>query len=361
MGKDTVNLSNKIIALVGSNSIHTIRYLLAIAPYFKQVIFITNAPWQTPEYNADNIITHILNFKLLNTHIRKQIANILCERQIQLVHIQQANSYAYHTLKAIKHYELDCKTILTTWGSDILVLPHKNIWFKRLVQFNLNHANIITSDSLYMSRQIQNIAAPAKQIHTINFGIQNYPDSVDMSKKQNIILSNRLHKPLYNIKQIISAFAKLIQNNSQFADYKLVIASSGNETDNLIDQVKNLGIRKSVSFVGMLAYTELIEYYKQSRIFISIPSSDASSLSVLEAMGYGCYPILSNIPANLEWVLNEINGCICQNNDFLELDIQNALENVDFEKIAKFNHELIGKKAIFENNLSKFLRLYLCF
>jgi glycosyltransferase involved in cell wall biosynthesis len=108
----------------------------------------------------------------------------------------------------------------------------------------------------------------------------------------------------------------------------------------------------------MLSYTELIEYYKQSRIFISIPSSDASSLSVLEAMGYGCYPILSNIPANLEWVLDGINGNICQNLDSLEMSIRYTLENADFDKTAEFNHKLIGQKAVFENNLPKFLELY---
>lgn len=359
MVEKPANLADKVIALIGSNSVHTIRYLLAIAPHFKQIIFITNAPWQEPEHKTDNIVTYTLNFKLLNISCRKQIATILHKHQIQLIHIQQANSYAFHTLKAIKYHKLKCKTILTTWGSDVLVLPHKNIWFKRLVKFNLNQPNIITSDSLYMSEQIRNLAPHAKQIHTINFGIHNYPDSLDMSGKQNIILSNRLHKPLYNIKQIITAFAKLIKNHPEYADYKLVVAATGSESDNLIDQVKTLGIRKSVSFVGMLNYAELIEYYKQSRIFISIPSSDASSLSVLEAIGYGCYPILSNIPANLEWVLDGINGSICQNNNVLEMDILHALKNANFLKTAEFNYKLIGQKAVFENNLPKFLELYM--
>ncbi len=227
-----------------------------------------------------------------------------------------------------------------------------------MVQFNLNLADIITSDSLYMSEQIRKIAPHAKTIHTINFGIHQYPASPNMSHKKNIILSNRLHKQLYNIDKIIIAFAKFMQNNPIFADYKLIITASGIETNELVKLVADLGITQSVDFVGMLNYSELIEYYKIARIFISIPSSDATSLSVLEAMGYGCYPILSNIPANLEWVLDEINGRICQNNDSLNDCILNALETANFEKIANFNHDLIGQKAVFENNLPKFLNLY---
>ncbi len=347
-----------MVALVGSNSIHTIRYLTTIAPYFKQIIFITNGQWQDDKSSPDNIITYTTNFKLLNLRCRRKIADILLKHKIELVHIQQANSYAYHTLKAIRLYKIKCKTILTTWGSDVLVLPKTSIMFKRIVKFNLNHADIITSDSLYMSEEIRKLAARCKTIHTINFGIHNYPDNVDMSQKQNIILSNRLHKPLYNIDKIICAFAKLIKQNKQFADYKLVIAATGTETDKLIDLVNTLGIKNSVNFVGMLSYLELINYYKIARIFISIPSSDATSLSVLEAIGYGCYPILSNIPANLEWVLDGINGNICQNNEVLDEYILNAIKTADFEKTAKFNHDLIGQKAVAENNLAKFISLY---
>jgi glycosyltransferase involved in cell wall biosynthesis len=351
-------MNNKTIALVGSNSIHTIRYLLAIAPHFKQIIFITNNVWQFDTSCPENVIIYKTNFKLLNLSCRKKIAIILQKHQIKLVHIQQANSYAYHTLKAIKNFKLNCKTILTTWGSDILVLPKKNIFFRHLVKFNLNNAHIITSDSLYMSEQIRGLAPLAKTIYTINFGIQNFPDHVNMHLKQNIILSNRLHKPLYNIDKIISAFARLINNNPHFADYKLIVAATGVETDKLVSLAAELGVAKSVNFVGMLNYSELINYYKIARVFISIPSSDASSLSVLEAMGYGCYPILSNIPANLEWVLDGINGVICQNNNTLETYIKYALENTEFEKTSLFNYDLIRKKAVFENNLTNFINLY---
>lgn len=351
------------LALIGSNSVHTIRYLEAITPHFQQVIFITNEPWQ-PLKNAGNdeatnILTYTLNFKLLNLACRRQIRDILYQHKIQLVHIQQANSYAWHTLKAIKQYKLCCRVILTTWGSDILVLPAQSAMFRRLVQFNLSNVDIITSDSLYMSEQIKKLTPQAKSIHTINFGMQNFPAQLDLSVKQNIILSNRLHKPLYNIDKIIQGFAAFIKSNLNFANYKLIIAASGIETNNLTKLTKQLGIENSVTFIGMLSYTALIHYYKIAKIFISIPSSDATSLSVLEAMAYGCYPILSNIPANLEWVLDGINGRICQNNSQIEYDIAAALnDTLTLNKAAEFNYELIKQKAVFENNIVRFLELY---
>ena len=351
---------NKSITLVGSNSIHTIRYLTAIANRFQQIIFITHGE---PAVNLPaNIISYDIDFRLRSIKSRNKIAAILNKHHISIVHIQQANSYAYHTLKAIKKASIKCKTILTTWGSDILVLPNKNLLFKRMVRFNLSHVDIITSDSLYMSAKIRELAPLATNIHTINFGMQHFPTSLDLNYKQNIILSNRLHKQLYNIDKIISGFAKLI-TNPKYSDYKLVIAGSGHDTNRLKHLADQLRVRSQVEFIGMVSYTELIKWYRIAKLFISIPSTDATSLSVLEAIGYGCYPILSNLPANLEWVIDQINGTICSNIVDLDQDIINAIELIknhpgEYQKLAKFNYELINQKAIFENNLEKFISLY---
>jgi glycosyltransferase involved in cell wall biosynthesis len=355
---DTDRLKNKILALIGSNSIHTIRYLNAVAPYFDQIIFITNAKWENMDADDINITTYIVDFGLLHFGTHQQIANILQKHNIELVHIQQANSYAFHGLWAIKKSKLKCKTILTTWGSDILILPFKNLLYKHMVKFNLANASIITSGSLYMSAKILSLAPDSAKIYTINFGVKNFPPQLDMNQKQNIILSNRLHKPLYNIDKIINAFAAFIKNNLKYADYKLIIAASGSETANLIGLVNNLCIAKSVDFIGMVSYEKLLEYYKKAKIFISIPDSDSTALSVREAMSYGCYPILSNIPANLESVLDEINGTICQNNNMLTEYILAAVETANLHKTAQFNHDLIAQKAVFEKNLPKFLDLY---
>jgi L-malate glycosyltransferase len=356
---DSNSKINKSIALVGSNGIHTMRYLVAIAHKFPQIIYITHGK---PAVNLpDNVISYDIDFRLRSIKSRNKIAVILVKHHISIVHIQQANSYAYHTLKAIKKASITCKTILTTWGSDVLVLPHKNLLFKRMVRFSLAHVDTITSDSLFMSSQIRELAPRANNIHTINFGMQHFPNKLDLTQKQNIILSNRLHKPLYNIDKIITGFSKLIAN-PKYSDYKLVIAGDGSDTNKFKHLVHKLGLTTQVEFIGMVSYTELINWYRIAKLFISIPSSDATSLSLLEALGYGCYPILSNLPANLEWVIDQINGSVCQNIASLNHDMTIAIDTINgvdkYKKIAQFNYELIKQKAVFENNLEKFISLY---
>ncbi len=138
-------------------------------------------------------------------------------------------------------------------------------------------------------------------------------------------------------------------------------AKKRSETEKLKDLANTLGIPGSqLIFTGMLDYNELIAWYQKAKFFISIPNSDATSLSVLEAMGYGCYPILSNLPANLEWVINEVNGIINQNDNKLHLDLKQAI-NLSADKYSsalKFNYALIKQKAVFNDNIKKFIALY---
>ncbi len=356
-------MQNKQIVIIGSNSVHTLRYLRAVCNHTSaKVIFITNNIHNITL--PQNVISYSVNFGLRNFRAKTQIASILRKYINCIVHIHQANSYAYHSIRAVRSLKkLQAKIILTTWGSDVLILPHKNPIFKRMVKYNLKNADVITSDSLYMSAQIRYLLDSEKDLRTINFGMQYFPKELNLTQKEDVILSNRLHKSLYRVDKIITNFASFIATNQTYANYKLVVAGSGELTHDLIKLAKNIGLNeKQIIFVGMLGYKELQEWYKKAKLFISVPASDATSISVLEAMGYGCYPILSNIPANLEWVLDEINGKICQSVDVLDHDINYAIsvvENRDkFQEVTLFNHTLISKKAVFENNMAKFFQLY---
>lgn len=352
--------TEKTIIIVGANSVHTTRFIKGVLHFYTNVVFITN----NTEGLAlgSTVLVHKLKFKLTSLKTRYQIAKIIKQHTNPIIHIHQANSYAFHTLKAVQLAAVACTTILTTWGSDILVLPHKNIIYKRIVQFNLSNSNIITSDSLYMSSQIMRLAHKIKQLYTINFGIEKFPAaSCDLGQKQDIILSNRLHKPLYNVDKIIRAFAKL-RNNPKYDKYKLVIAAIGPETENLKHLANRLNLSDWVKFVGMVSYQQLQHLYQVSKIIISIPDSDATSMSLLESMAFGCYPILSNIPANLEWIIDGINGAICQNNTQLHYNIEQALMEISdmekYEQINQLNYNIIKQKAVFRNNIKNFMKLY---
>ena len=50
--------------------------------------------------------------------------------------------------------------------------------------------------------------------------------------------------------------------------------------------------------------------YARATWYLSLPASDSVSVSVLEAMGHGCIPLLSDLPANHELVRHGENGLV---------------------------------------------------
>ncbi len=352
-------MTSKLV-IIGSNSIHCKRFIQGVLDNRNyKIAIITNL--QMPEF-AD-LKQYQVNFALSNIKAKKQIAEILNIEKPEIVHIHQANSYAWHSLRAIRSLKFKPKTILTAWGSDVLLLPKESRILARIVRYSLLNADIITSDSLYMSGVInQLLNGVTKPIHTINFGIQDLPLKQDVSNKKKVILSNRLHKPLYRIDKIISAFAVLMNNQLIDADYQLIVAAGGEETDNLVKLAKKLGIEGKVLFTGMIPYKELVEYYKIAKIFVSVPESDGTASSLLEAMAYGCVPVLSNLPANLEWVINDYNGFISVNINELQFEIIKAVKlienSVTYQHLYDFNYRLIENKATLASNINKFIELY---
>lgn len=351
----------KKLVIIGSNSIHCKRYIAGVLAFKRfDVSVITNQAMN----EFVSIPQIVVNFALTNLKAVKQIRRELAIINPDIVHIHQANSYAWHSLRAIAKLKLRTKVILTAWGSDVLILPERGRLMRKMVEYNLCNADIITADSLFMSAKIsQLLGEVSRPIHTLNFGIQHLPAKIDLVKnKQKIILSNRLHKPLYQINKIVHAFANLVNNQLIDSQYKLVIAAAGEETPHLQALTTSLGVASRVEFTGMLAYEQLVEYYRCAQVFVSVPQSDGTASSLLEAMAYGCIPVLSNLPANLEWVLDQINGFIAPELSQLQQQILAAInlsaEIESYQSLYDFNYQCIERKASAKVNMARFIELY---
>lgn len=336
----------KKLLLIAPDSVHTFNFLKQIDGYFSSIQLISGGKhFQYPES------TVILNFGLRNPFsVLKTIRAI--KKQISIfnpnvIHIHQANSYGWMALQAAKSFSIP--TILTAWGSDVLVNSKRGFPLANLLQYNLNHANFFTSDSKFMAAEMQRLANKKLDISICNFGFD--PMAIEYNK-EDLIYSNRSHTPLYRIENIINAFANLPQ---PFNNFKLVIAGNGVLTEKLKLLVEQLHLKNKIEFVGFVSAKENAMWYQRSKYFISIPQSDATSISLLEAMYYGCIPVLSNLPANLEWVTNGVNGFVIED---VSKDFLNHIFNCNLQEIANHNLKLIEQKGTREAGRKIFLELY---
>lgn len=352
------------IAFVGSEGPHISKFLNFFSNYFEKIILITN---KIPQNTPLNCTVYKVDFsfkKIWNIYISvKKIKEILEKEQPEIIHIHQANSYAFYGLLANRKY--DIPVLLSPWGSDILILPKQNILMREMVKYNLKHADIITLESFFEAKVVRDlIRNTEKDIRILNFGI--YDDYlVDIEEalkgKENIIFSNRLHKKMYRVDKIIESFGELIKSKS-YTDWKLVIAGEGEDTLKLKKLAYANNLAENVEFVGWLDKNSLKEWYLKSKIFISIPESDGIPFSMLEAMACGCLPVVSNVPSVLEFLIDGINAIVVENINSLDLYIKKAIEltnNRDFVyDMISLNRKIIQKHGVYSKNMKKYLDIY---
>jgi glycosyltransferase involved in cell wall biosynthesis len=162
-----------------------------------------------------------------------------------------------------------------------------------------------------------------------------------------------MHEPLYRIEDILIEFNALCKDS----DGQLILAGKGSLTEKLKGFTTLHELTNQVTFTGFVTKTQNKANYLKSKFFISIPKSDGTSISLLEAMAYGCIPMLSDIPANREWVEDGKNGIIIGRAEPLSKAIKRGLE-LDAEKVQHYNRELINQRATKSANAELFKGIY---
>ena len=341
----------KKLLLIGSNCVHTFNYFHLVKRYFDEVVLVTDEEHDVLDSKISNCYYVNSSLKVVKNYSKaiQSYKEILKTEKPDVIHIQQISTYSFLMLRALKRSRLKIPVVLTTWGSDVLILPDKGWVFKKMVQYVLNHCDKFTTDAQFVADRMQQLAK--KPLNTIiaNFGI----NIVDIEiEKENIIYSNRLHKPLYRIDKIILAFHQFVQ---QHPDWKLVVGATGTETDSLKELTHRLNLDEEVTFIGWVVPAIISKMYAKSKIWVSIPESDATSISLLEAMSLGCVPVVIDLPANHEWIQHQKNGIIVQD---IETNFLEEALTLNIEEAASINEQIIREKGTKEVNRMIYFGIY---
>ena len=337
---------NKKLLLIGGSkgNVHLLNYKNLISSYFDDILIVSNhelsdAKGRSIHFGLKNPIDLWRNIRALR--------KIIKEFQPDVVHVHQANAYGLITCLANRGLK---PLLLTTWGSDVLTLPHRSILHRMMVTYILKRADYITADAQFMADAIHQLIGQ-KPVLVANFGVEIAENEADLVR-ENIIYSNRMHESLYQIDQIIHQSASFL---NEHPDWNLRIAASGSETKKLQEMASQVLSNDQYEFVGFQTSQENRKNYLRSKIYVSIPNTDGTSISLLEALAYGCIPIVSDLPANREWIEDGENGIITCGN--LDLDLNRAC-SMNHDKVKALNHQLIQEKATKQANRIKFCSIY---
>lgn len=182
------------------------------------------------------------------------------------------------------------------WGSDVLVTPERSAAYRWLTQRVLAACTIATADSADAAQRLSELGA--REVLTFPFGLETLPPEppADAAPKAPwACYANRALEPIYAPERVLALFSALAAREPSA---QLTVANEGSLRAALEEQAEAQGVTGRVRFVGRLSAADQAAHYAAARWYLSLPRSDATSVSVLEAMAHGCVPILSDLSAN---------------------------------------------------------------
>ncbi|WP_445452232.1 glycosyltransferase [Flavobacterium sp. 25HG05S-40] len=165
-------------------------------------------------------------------------------------------------------------------------------------------------------------------------------------------------EPEYKHEVILKAFSVLKQKNIPF---QLIIIGDGTELQNLKHLVQEHNIESEVQFVGRINNTEIPKYLQRSNFYISMPITEGVSASLFEAMACGCFPIVTDLPGNRNWITEKVNGILVPSENHLKLaeELQWAFTNSNVSKKAIVeNRKFVEANANYKTNMKKIADTY---
>jgi glycosyltransferase involved in cell wall biosynthesis len=306
---------------------------------------------------AKKLLGHFL------THIR--FRSVLRQTRPDLAHAGPTTTGGF--VAALSRYH---PFLLMPWGSDILLTPKSSFFWKKIVQFTIKRADMITCDSEVIKREIIQLTGyPAEKIIV-------FPRGVDLGwfkpsfslrdvmrrklgiENKKVIIMNRRFKPVYGIEYFLKA---LPQVWSKIPDVYVLLLGSGPLENELRKIVEELNLEPIVKFIGEVSYREMPLYLNASDLYVSSSLSDGTSVSLLEAMACGLPVVVTDVPAIMEWVVNGENGIVVPRKSIDELAqaIIYLLQNEDIRKKMGERNILIAKeRADWDRNFNKLEQMY---
>ncbi|MFO1337500.1 MAG: glycosyltransferase [Burkholderiaceae bacterium] len=237
----------------------------------------------------------------------------------------------------------------SAWGSDILVAPERSLAMRWLTRRVLRACALATSDSQHMAARMH--ALGAGEVMVFPFGLEQLP-AATADKSPALFFANRGLEPIYRPGRVLDVFAALA---ADWPEARLVVANDGSLRGALEARATRPDLAGRVQFVGRLSADAQARWYGQARWYLSLPESDSVSVSVLEAMGHGCIPILSDLPANRELVEDGRNGLVLADG---ELPARARLAPLAERagEVASGLRAWVGANAMFPDSVAAYVR-----
>jgi glycosyltransferase involved in cell wall biosynthesis len=252
-----------------------------------------------------------------------------------------------------------------SWGFDLMKDVERGRWWRFVTRYTLKRSSFFTSDAnVTCDRAITYGMNPAKTVvfpwgvDLEHFNPEPRASLPGKSEPGFTLFCNRSWEPNYGVDVLARAFVKVAQQKPAVS---LLLLGGGSQGVLIRQILTSGGVLDQVSFVGQVGQKELPRFYRMTDLYISPSHVDGSSVSLMEALACGLPCLVSDIPANKEWVHEDQNGWLFPDGDVetLATKIFSVIEKPEtLAGIGMNARRTAEEKADWPKNFEKLLAAY---
>jgi glycosyltransferase involved in cell wall biosynthesis len=366
----------KIAFLANGNSVYDHRFLLKMVERGHQPTLVSYWPHRIDADFGNLPVVHYdprlpalfgprvgwyVRIAMVTAHLRWTLRKI----RPDILHTNWVQSNGLYGLLSGFHPVLSMP-----WGSDILIRPEHSRRDKLIAQLVIRDADMVTCDcDLVKQRIIELAGIPGGRVTVFPWGVdlsvfrpdntrQKMLDQLGWTDKKIIIMTRNFTKELYGHEYLLRAVPDIL---GQVPDARVVFIGAGPLLDKYGVVVDDLRLREHVFFAGSVTETMMANWLNAADVYVSTSLSDGSSASLMEAMACGVPVVVSDAPANLEWVEDGVNGFIVTRKDSVAL-AQRLVAILEDEssavKMGERNREIAQQRADWNKNFDRLEQTY---
>ena len=252
--------------------------------------------------------------------------------------------------------------LIMSWGFDLMQDAERNDWWRWATRFVLRRATYFTSDCEATRQKANQCGMNRDRTVVFPWGVDLEYFSPSKTHHQTMkgftLFCNRSWEPRYGVDVLANAFTMVAGSRS---DVNLLLLNEGSQGQVIRQILQSSDSSDRVTYAGQVSQRELPRYYQMADLYISPSHVDGSSVSLMEALACGLPCLVSDIPANQEWVTDGVNGWLFPDGDANALAARILAILGTRESLAKIGRaarRVAEERADWKKNFQKLLETY---
>lgn len=250
----------------------------------------------------------------------RRLANVLAERRIQVVHAHQYGPFFYAALARLAR-GAEARIILTEHGRHYPDTVHLRRRFANrwLLARAADRVNACSEFSARALRDNDGFRGGPIEVIPNGIEVERYGPAADRAlarralglapDRRYAVTVARFH-PVKDHASLIAGFARVAAERQ---DTDLILIGDGPEREARERQVEELGLTGRIQFWGIRR--DVPQILSCTDLFVMTSLSEASSLTLMEAMASGMAVVVTAVGGNPEIVRDGVDGCLVPRGD----------------------------------------------